>query len=271
MRQRRRFKGHSKTKGDRSMLRTSIARYNYLVTPVVVAMTFVGLNAAAQTAPVYGSKADAEAASERGYHALLTVPLEAPVMTEQQYFDLWQYWPEPERSQAAGATPEQRRQMMRERYGFQETPDRPGPVPQQFTSDGKGNLSANCLACHGGPVAGKVVRGLGNSLIDFATLREDLARFYAAKGTKPPALPKTAVNAPQENVRGVNNAWGEAIAYMLVRDKDLNLIDSPQYTTPTANQLDIPMKPPHSCLPRNKLPFFPIGFTAQPHPYTCHS
>src|SRR5258708_15510998 len=172
------------------MLRTSIARYNFLVT-TLVGMTFVGLNAAAQTAPVYSSLADAQAASERGYRALLTVPLETPIITEQQYLDLWQYWPEPERSQAAAATPEQRRQMMLERYGFQETPDRPGPVPQQFTSDGKGNLSANCLACHGGPGAGTGVRGLGNSLVAFATLREDLARFYGAKGIKPPALPKT--------------------------------------------------------------------------------
>src|SRR5260370_23608676 len=103
MRQRRRFKGHSKTKGDRSMLRTSIARYNYLVTTLVVAMTFVGLNAAAQTAPVYGSKADLQAASERGYRALLTVPLETPIITEKQYLDLCQDWPEPERRHAAGA------------------------------------------------------------------------------------------------------------------------------------------------------------------------
>src|SRR5260370_610385 len=168
------------------MLRTSIARYNFVATTLVVGISFVGLNAAAQPTPVYGSQADARAASERGYQALLTVPLDTPVITEQQYLDLWQSWPEPERSQAAAATPKQRRQMMLERYGFQETPDRPGPVPQQFTSDGKGNLSVNCLACHGGQVTGKVVRGLGNSLIDLATFGEDLARFSAAKRIQPP-------------------------------------------------------------------------------------
>src|SRR5260370_5798208 len=114
------------------MLRTSIARYNYLVTTLVVGMTFAGLNAGAQTAPVYSSQADAQAASERGYRALLTVPLETPIITEQQYLDLWQYWPEPVRSQAAAATPEPRRHVMLERYGFQETPDRPGTVPPQL-------------------------------------------------------------------------------------------------------------------------------------------
>src|SRR5260370_41784797 len=144
------------------MLRTSIARYNFVATTLVVGIAFVGLNAVAQPPPVYGSQADAQAASERGYQALLTVPLETPVITEQQYLDLWQSWPEPERSQAAAATPKQRRQMMLERYGFQETPDRPGPVPQQFTSDGKGNFAANWRARHGGPVAVKVVPCLCN-------------------------------------------------------------------------------------------------------------
>ncbi len=56
--------------------------------PMLVAgMTFVGLNATAQTAPAHSSQGDAQAASERGYHALLMVPIEAPVITEQQYFD----------------------------------------------------------------------------------------------------------------------------------------------------------------------------------------
>src|SRR5260370_13151831 len=143
------------------MLRTSIARYNFVATTLVVGIAFVGLNAVAQPPPVYGSQADAQAASERGYQALLTVPLETPVITEQQYLDLWQSWPEPERRQAAAATPKQRRQMMLERYGFQETPDRPGPVPQQFTSDVNGDLPVNCLACHGAAAACEDVRGLG--------------------------------------------------------------------------------------------------------------
>ena len=249
------------------MLHNSFRRYYPLAAALLVGLTLAGSPAAAQTAPGsgYSSQAEAQAASERGYHALLTVPLETPVITEQQYLDLWQYWPEPERSQAAAATPEQRRQMMLERYGFQETPDRPGPVPQQFTSDDKGNLSVNCLACHGGPVAGKVVRGLGNSLLDSATLTEDLGRFYAAKGIKPPALPKSVVNPPQEPVRGVNNAWGEAFAYMLVRDKDLNFVDSPQYTTPTANQLDIPMKTPPFWLSKKKTRYYADGFIGKTH------
>src|SRR5260370_35275541 len=94
------------------MLRTSIARYNFVATTLVVGIAFVGLNAAAQPTPVYGSQADAQAASERGYQALLTVPLETPVITEQQSLDLWQAWPEPDMSQAADEAPIQRRQIV---------------------------------------------------------------------------------------------------------------------------------------------------------------
>ena len=248
------------------MLRNSFPRYQSLAAALLVSLALVGAHADAQTTtePVYGSQAEAQAASERGYHALLTVPLESALITEQQYFDLWQYWPEPERSKAAAATPDQRRQMMLERYGFQESPDRPGPVPQQFTSDGKGNLSANCLACHGGQVAGHVIRGLGNSVVDFATFQEDVAHLYAAKGIKPPR-PKSAPNVPQEPVRGVNNAWGLAFAYLLLRDKDLNFIDSPHYATPTADQFDIPMKTPPYWLSKKKSRYYADGFIAKTH------
>ncbi len=249
------------------MLPNSFRRYSPLVVPLLVGLTLASPHAVAQatTEPVYSSQAHAQAASERGYHALLTVPLNPVLMTEQQYFDLWQYWPEPERSKAAAATPDQRRQMMLERYGFQESPDRPGPVPQQFTSDGKGNLSGSCLICHGGPVAGKVVPGLGNSLLDAATFYEDVGRLYAAMGIKRPPVPKTAPNAPEEPVRGVNNAWGEAIAFMLVRDKDLNVIDSPQFATPTADQLDLPVKTPAYWLSKKKSRFYADGFIAKTH------
>ena len=63
------------------MVRYSFPRHSFL------AATLVGLTLA-------GSQAAAQTAAERGYQALLTVPLEPPILTEQQYFDLWQHWPE---------------------------------------------------------------------------------------------------------------------------------------------------------------------------------
>jgi mono/diheme cytochrome c family protein len=211
------------------------------------------------------SRTAAETAAERGYRTLLTVPLDPPILTEQQYFALWQFWPEPERSRAAQATPEERREMLLARYGFQQSPDRPGPIPQQFTSDGKGNLSMNCLACHGGPVAGKVVLGLGNSLIDFATFADDLARMYAAKGITPPPPPKGAPEVPHVPVRGLSNPWGFQAAYMLFRDHDLNITDKPQFAPPTPVQLDIPLKTPPYWVSKKKSRYYYDGYIGKSH------
>jgi mono/diheme cytochrome c family protein len=243
-------------KGDDSMQRK---RFPTLQASWGAALLVLFMLTASQTA--------AETAAERGYRALLTVPLLPSTLTEQEYFDLWQFWPEPDRSRAAQTTEEERRKMLLARYGFQESPDRPGPVPQQFTSDGKGNLSENCLACHGGPVAGKVVRGLGNSLIDLTTFAEDLARMHAAKGITPPPLPPpmAALNIPGAPARGLNNAWGAAIAYMLVRDRDLNLTDGPQFTQPTPAQIDIPLKTPPYWLSKKKTRYYYDAFIGKSH------
>jgi len=153
---------------------------------------------------------------------------------------------------------------MLSRYGFQESPDRVGPLPQQFTSDGQGNVSMNCLACHGGPVAGKVVRGLGNSLIDLATFAEDLARYYQMKGVAVPPRPAAAPAVPLPPVRGVNNAWGDAIAFMLLRDRDLNLVATRQFPVEAA-QLDLPVKTPPYWVSRKKTRYYADAFIAKTH------
>jgi mono/diheme cytochrome c family protein len=204
-------------------------------------------------------------AAERGYRHLLTMPLAAPTLTEKEYFDLWKYWPEPLRSQAEKATPEERRKLALSRYGFQETPDRAGPIPQQFTPDGKGNLSINCLACHGGPVEGKLFKGLGNSLIHMATFGEDLARLRAAAGQKPPPIPRGLPPEPSDKVRGVNNAWAGATLYLSARDRDLNRVDKLQYPKPTPEQLDIPVRTPAWWLSKKKTRYYYDGFIGKSH------
>lgn len=207
----------------------------------------------------------AQTPEERGYKALLTQPLETPLMTEKDYFDLWQAWPEPERSRAQAAGDAERRQMMLTRYGFQETVDRPGPIPQQFTPDGKGNLAMNCLACHGGPVGGKVVRGLGNSLIDLATFVEDLGRFYQGKGVTPPGPPAAAPDVPLPPTRGLSNAWGIALAYMVLRDRDLNQTNERQFPIANPGELDHPNKTPAFWLSKPKTRYYADGFVAKTH------
>jgi hypothetical protein len=91
---------------------------------------------------------------QRGYWILLNKPLGVITLTATEYDNLWKVWPEPLRTRAEKATRRGRRALALTRYGFQESPERPaGAIPQQFTSDDKGGLVINCLACHGGKVS----------------------------------------------------------------------------------------------------------------------
>lgn len=207
----------------------------------------------------------AESAAERGYRLLLNLPLAPPMLTEAEYFDLWQAWPEPARSAAEAASPPERRQLLLDRYGFQETADRPGPIPQQFTPDGKGNLSDNCLSCHGGPIAGTPVRGLGNSLIDLASFNEDLAALRAMRGTAAPAWPAGVPLAPETPVRGLNNAWGGAIAFLLVRDRNADRTDALQFPEPTEAQMLLPVRTPAYWQSKRKSRYYIDAFIDKSH------
>lgn len=226
----------------------------------------LGLVLAGALATFLPQPAAAETPAERGYRLLLTLPLAPPLLTEDEYFSLWQTWPEPARSAAEAATPEERRRMLMERYGFQETADRPGGIPQQFTPDGQGNLSDNCLSCHGGPVAGTPVPGLGNSLIDLASFNEDLAALRAARGSPAgPAWPANVPPAPEIDVRGLNNAWGGAMAFLLLRDAQGDLTTELQYPAPTAAQMQIPIRTPAYWLSKRKTRYYADAFIEKSH------
>ena len=180
---------------------------------------------------------------QRGYWLLLNKPFAPPLLNEEEYYSLWTVWPEPLRSQAEKASKEERRLMALKRYGFQDSPDRmKGDIPQQFTRDSKNNLSINCLACHGGKVAGKVILGLGNSHINFATFNEDLALLFRKKNKKTNPPPKILPPEAPDPVRGVNNAWAGAVIYMLVRNDNLQLTPNKlQFPAPSPKALNIPM------------------------------
>ncbi len=204
---------------------------------------------------------------QRGYWTLLNKPLEANLLTEVEYDSLWKVWPEPLRAKAEKASPQERREMALERFGFQDSPDRPaGSIPQQFTSDGKGGLTINCLACHGGKVAGKVVIGLGNSHFNEATFEEDMVKLFAQTGRKVQPLPRLMPAVPLPPVRGVNNAFGTALAFLSMRDHDLELTpDKRQFAVPSYEAMDMPMRTPPYWHARRKKTFYYDGFVEKTH------
>ncbi|HUP25055.1 MAG TPA: hypothetical protein VNB06_19215, partial [Thermoanaerobaculia bacterium] len=127
-----------------------------------------------------------------GVELLLHQPLSSAALTVDELDRLWTVWEPAERARAEGSTPVERRALAFERYGFTRRPDGPawGPsdLPLGYTADVRGNLYPNCLACHGGEVAGQVIVGLGNTQQDVQTLLEDLAALRAkGRGADPEA------------------------------------------------------------------------------------
>lgn len=121
------------------------------------------------------TQAAEKTAAERGYEALRTHEFLPADFDDEVFAELWTVWPEPDRSLAEKADAATRRRMTFSYYGLIPSPDDDGTKPALgYVSDGKGNWSMNCLACHGGKVAGQIIPGLGNSHFALHTLTDDV-------------------------------------------------------------------------------------------------
>jgi mono/diheme cytochrome c family protein/cytochrome c553 len=162
-----------------------------------------------------------ESLVQRGYR-LLTTKAYIPADFDQEVFDeLWTTWEEPLRSRAAKATPEERRKMAFSRYGLTEAPGRASPVALQYVDDGRGGWVMNCLACHGGKVAGRVIPGLPNSRFAMQTLAEEV-RTIKVRQKKITPLDIAAATFPLGGSDGTTNAVMFGVALGVFRDEDLN-------------------------------------------------
>jgi mono/diheme cytochrome c family protein len=201
--------------------------------------------------------------AEKGYWTLLNKPLTVPI-TEEVYDSLWNVWPEPLRAKAEKATPRERRKMALVRYGFQELPGRDTPL--QFTPADKGAMAVNCFLCHGGKVGGKVIPGLGNSHLNLATFAEDFAELLKRSGGKSPGRPEGVPVPARPPVRGVNNAFADALALLIVRDQDMTLtLQKLQFPAPPPDGMNIPLDTPAFWLAHRKKHFYYDGFIEKTH------
>ncbi|HUP22033.1 MAG TPA: cytochrome c, partial [Thermoanaerobaculia bacterium] len=101
----------------------------------------------------------------------------------------------------------------------------------------------NCLACHGGEVAGQVIVGLGNTQQDVQTLLEDLAALRAkGRGADPEAARANAtLGFPMNFARGVTNATQYSILLGAMRDEHLDLVFPPSVSQDFVhNDVDAP-------------------------------
>ena len=165
----------------------------------------------------------AETAAQRGWRLLTTKNYVPADFTEAVFNDLWTVWPEPQRQQAAEATPEERRRMAFERYGLLERPESAGSGPPLgYTSDGQGGWAMNCLACHTGSVEGQLVLGSGNSLFNLETLTDDIRLAKKARGLAPRHMEFGRARMPLGTTRGTTNAVMFGVALWSLRDLELN-------------------------------------------------
>lgn len=203
----------------------------------------------------------AETAAERGYRLLRSKVYLPTDIQESEFTQLWEIWPEPERSAAEAATPGERREMAFSRYGLMEDPDNPDGVPLGYVSDGNGGWVTSCLQCHGGKVAGQVIPGLGNSHFAFQTFAEDAFKLRVSQGQKLTQREMTAVAIPLGRSNGTTNAQVFSEAFIALRDDQLEVVSLPRLPPLVHHDLD----PPPLWLAKKKNRLYIDGFVEKTH------
>ncbi|MEI6239583.1 MAG: cytochrome c [Planctomycetia bacterium] len=163
-----------------------------------------------------------------------------PADFDQEVFDaLWTTWPEPLRSRAEQASPEERRRMAMERYGLNPDPDDPSRS-LQYVHGTDGSWTMSCLACHQGQVAGRVIPGLPNSNYALETLTEEV-RLVKVRQRKPFGhMDMGSLLLPLGTTNGTTNAVIFGVALMRHRDADLNIVQRPPRFDLVHHDMDAP-------------------------------
>jgi RoxA-like, cytochrome c-like len=183
--------------------------------------------------------ATAESPAARGLRRLRTEAY-SPADFKVELFDrLWQVWPDDLKQTAESASPAQRRKMAYSRYGLIADPENPAGPPLGVVDDGRGGWAMNCLSCHQGKVAGRVIWGVGNTHFAFQTLTQDILNARRAGGEKM-GVDSMGSFIPLGNSNGTTNAQTFSVVLTAMRDKDLNLLKSPKFPRFKNHDLDAP-------------------------------
>ena len=201
-----------------------------------VVLTLVALLMALPTGAAQGPD-ELESAPQRGLRLLRTEPYGKADLQVSHFDELWRYWPESLRSQAENATPTERRQMALHHYGMVSDPDDPMLPPLGVVDDQQGGWVMNCLSCHQGTVAGKVIWGVGNNRFAFQTLIDDVVKLLV--DTKQPVNPLMRF-LDLGNSNGTTNAQIFSVLLSSLRDRELNRIALPRPLKYQNHDLDAP-------------------------------
>ncbi len=184
----------------------------------------------------------ADANPEEGYRLLRSRTYVPPDFDQDVFEALWKTWPEPIRSQAANASPLERRKMTFSRYGLMEDPDNDDPkIPALgYVDDGKRGWVMNCLICHAGKVAGRVIPGLPNTHLALHTLIEDVRTTKIALFKPPAHMDIASLSVPLGKTNGTTNAVAFGVLLGALRDRDMNVDHSKPIPPVAHHDLDAP-------------------------------
>jgi mono/diheme cytochrome c family protein len=144
------------------------------ITPIIVLAAISGASQLCGAHPLFGQESLPE-----GLRILYEVPMQSFTLTRAQFMELWRHWPSGGlRDEAArlavepeghGEPEGQLYGMLLDYYGLHLDPQRGSDVPAAFATpprgpgEAEGVWTMNCLACHGGAIAGEYHAGLANS------------------------------------------------------------------------------------------------------------
>lgn len=181
-----------------------------------------------------------ESPAARGYRLLRTKPYLSGELKKEYFERIWEVWPAELAEKAAKATPQERRRLVFDRYGIHEAPDSLNDGGLGYLINEDGHLVMNCLSCHGGSVAGKVIPGLGNSHLALQTLFDDTIRMRRRAKENVAASVMGAALTPFGYSNGTTNAQIFSVALVMLRDKDLNFKPPKSLPTFLHHDLDAP-------------------------------
>lgn len=208
------------------------------------------------------SSEGAETATERGWQHLRTKPYLPPDFDQTVFENLWRRWPDELRQEAESASPAERRRMTFSYYGLMESPDDCGEGPPLgYVDTGDGNRVMNCLACHAGKVAGKVIPGLPNSHFALQSLTEDVRLTKLTLFKKLGHLDLASLKLPLGTTHGTTNSVVFGVVLGNLRDNDMNVDRS----RPEPPQIHHDMDAPPLWNVRKKRSLYADGFAPKNH------
>jgi hypothetical protein len=209
-----------------------------------------------------------------GLRHIATKAYSPSIMDPVVFSNLWRSWDSPSRNAAEKATERTRREMTLKRYGLLESPFDNGGAPLGFVVKKDGSWAMSCLICHAGSVAGQTILGAPNNELDFSSIYEDVAATISIlHGSKPgsPPFPQgllflangkqpVSIQFPEGLLsvsKGTFNSFTFSVYFFSLRDKDLNVLATPQNLKPLNHYID----PPPLWHATKKSAFYTDGFT----------